>query len=104
MVTNAASPLTRYLPATFAATRAYTMHDLLPGSEAVASTLDSRLINGVTVETIVPVISYTAVHGGITVHVNDTLLYRNGSRTSLPTEIKQVYLNAVHFSAQGVMH
>ncbi len=36
-VTNAASPLTRNLPATFAATGGYTVLALLPGSEAVAT-------------------------------------------------------------------
>ncbi len=99
-VTNPTSPLTRNLPATIATTGGYSLLDLLPGSEAVATTFDVRAVGGVTLETVVPVVSYTAIHGGITVHVNDTLLYNNGVRTSLPSGIKQVYFNAVHFSAQ----
>lgn len=103
-VTDTTSPLTRSLPETIATTGGYTLVEQLPGSRAVATTLDSRVINGVTVQTIVPVLSYTTVHGGITVHVNDTLLYNNGTRTTLPDEIKQVYFNAVHFSAQKVQN
>ncbi len=93
-ITAPSSPLVRGISApTFAATGGYALYEPLPGSEIVATTTDSRALEPV------PVLSYTTIHGGTTVHVNDSLLYPVTTRVIEP-EIKQIYFNAVHFSAQ----